>query len=117
MSFSWKTKYAAMLALHFEIPHLHQMLMHEDQIIMLFEADHFPIRKADGGPDVFWNCLSRWRREHREKTAKIDMPDMAHERRVRSSHADHLRRMAAKEPGKDTRELSRKWQRRTRTQR
>lgn len=81
------------------IPHAHAKLMTADQIISLFHFDHYPLRKADGGPDEPWNLEPRPIREHREKTAKVDVPGMAKERRVVRVNAEFQRRLLAKDAG------------------
>ena len=70
------------------------------QIISLFDLDHHPIRRADGGEDVPWNLTWRLRKEHRAKTAAIDVPQIAKSRRLRDNEAEFRRRLLAKgEPG------------------
>jgi hypothetical protein len=64
-----------------------------DQIISLFQFDHYPIRHDDGGPAEPWNLLPRLIREHRIKTAKIDVPQMRKADRISAEHADFRRRM------------------------
>lgn len=54
-----------------------------DQIIARFHFDHWPIRKADGGPDQPWNLEPRPIAEHQDKTDKIDKPQLAKQRRLR----------------------------------
>lgn len=93
MMFSLKDQVASLLCLHFEISHEHARLMHAEQVIMLFERDHFPIRKADGGNNHHSNLMFRWKRDHREKTAKVDAPDMAKERKIQLAQAVHVAKM------------------------
>jgi len=57
--------------------------MTADQIIAHFHFDHYPIREADGGPTEPWNITPRPVAEHREKTAKIDIPQLAKQKRLR----------------------------------
>jgi hypothetical protein len=83
MSFPLREQLAALLCRLGGIPHGHQKLMTADQVISLFEADHWPIRKADGGNDVFWNCWHRFISEHRHKTSTIDVPQIAKRKRIR----------------------------------
>ena len=59
MAPSLKVRYAAAL-LEMGRSHSHAKLLHADQIISLFHADHFPIRKVDGGPDEPWNIVHRF---------------------------------------------------------
>jgi hypothetical protein len=80
-----KTKLAAALlqtdAGQHYIPYLHSKLMTADQIISLFQLDHYPIRHADGGTDEPWNLTWLWIGEHREKT-KRDVKEMAKTKRI-----------------------------------
>jgi hypothetical protein len=64
------------------IPYEDSKQMTADQIISLFQIDHYPIRHADGGPDEPWNLRWRWVGEHREKT-KRDVAEMAKSKRLR----------------------------------
>lgn len=64
------------------IPHEDAKLMTEDQVLSIFGWDHYPIRKADNGPDAHWNLTPRPILEHRRKTAKIDIPQMAKADRI-----------------------------------
>lgn len=74
------------------IPHEDAKRMTADQIISLFAFDHYPIRKADGGSDEPWNLEPRMIQAHREKTAKVDVPEMAKSKRiVRKQVAHHVR--------------------------
>jgi hypothetical protein len=75
------------------IPHEDAKQMTADQIISLFAFDHYPIRKADGGPDEPWNLEPRMIVPHREKTAKIDVPQMAKSKRIRRKEATHRERI------------------------
>ena len=54
-----------------------------DQILARFDWDHYPIRKADGGPDEPWNLEPRPTAEHDKKTREIDQPQLAKQRRIR----------------------------------
>lgn len=53
------------------------------QIISRWNWDHYPIRKADGGPDEPWNLEPRPVDEHQKKTREVDQPQMAKQRRLR----------------------------------
>lgn len=83
------------------IPHEHAKQLSALQIISLYQWDHYPIRKADGGPDEPWNLRPLMIAPHREKTAKHDAPDMAHERKVSAAHEDFRRRLLAKDAGEE----------------
>lgn len=97
-----KVKFAAALLMlrdekgELLIPHEHAKLMTADNIISLFQADHYPIRKDDGGPDEPWNLEHRLIAAHRKKTAKIDIPQMAKSQRTRDTEALHSAKMALK---------------------
>lgn len=93
---SLKTKLAAAICVILEIPHEHQLLMHEDQVLSLVHWDHYPIRKADGGPDEFHNICARTIRRHQKKTAEIDIPQMAKSRRCREEAQRHRNAMLTK---------------------
>lgn len=57
--------------------------MTPEQIISEFHFDHYPIREADGGPTEPWNIEPRPVSEHRRKTAEIDIPQLAKQKRLR----------------------------------
>jgi len=57
--------------------------MTEAQILARFDFDHWPIRKADGGPDAPWNLEPRPTDEHDAKTRTIDVPQIAKQKRIR----------------------------------
>ena len=90
---------AALLALG-DISHEHAKLMHPEQILSLYNFDHYPIRHADGGSNHPSNLRPLLIGAHREKTAKHDAPDMAHERKVKDRHQEHQRVMAGGEPSR-----------------
>lgn len=64
------------------IPHEHAKMMTEDQVLSVFGWDHYPIRKADNGPDAHWNLTPRPILEHRRKSATVDVPQMAKADRI-----------------------------------
>jgi len=70
--------------------------MTADQVISRFHFDHYPIFKAHGGPDEPWNLDPRPVAEHRAKTAKSDVPQIAKTRRIVRRHDAHEAVMAAK---------------------
>lgn len=72
-----ETKLAAALLTLGDIDYEHSKLMSARQICSLYQFDHYPIRKDDDGPDEPWNLVPRMIIPHREKTAKIDVPQMA----------------------------------------
>lgn len=71
----------------------------EDEIISRFDFHHHPIPKAHGGPDVHWNLEPMPRAEHREITAKIDVPRIAKGKRIQRANDEHVRRLLAKDRG------------------
>ena len=77
------------------IPYADSKRMSADQIISLFAFDHWPIRKADGGTDHPSNLTPRLIAAHREKTAKVDVPEMAKSKRIRRKEEAHSARMGA----------------------
>ena len=76
------------------IPYEHTKAMSAEQICSLWAFDHWPIRKADGGSDHPSNLMPRLIAAHREKTAKIDVPEMAKSKRIRRKEAVHAAHMS-----------------------
>lgn len=70
--------------------------MTEDQILSVFAWDHDPIPKHRDGPDEHWNLVPRPILEHREKTAKIDTPGAAKDKRVMARQEEFRRKMLAR---------------------
>lgn len=75
------------------IPHTEAKTLTADQIISRFEFDHFPISKWLDGPDEPWNLVPRPKKEHRQKTAKVDVPAAAKSKRIRKQEDEFRRRM------------------------
>jgi len=81
---------AAAICIVLDIPYEHQKLMTADQVLSLVQWDHWPIRRDDGlalgmsleEVDRFSNLFPRPIMAHREKTAKIDIPQIAKSRRI-----------------------------------
>lgn len=92
----WPEKCAALICLHFGIPYAHARAMHVDQVNALVHYDHYPVAKALGGPDKFFNLTPRLISDHRLKTAKIDQPAQAKIRRVTAANEAFRRTMLAK---------------------
>lgn len=90
------------------IPHEEAKRLSEEQIISRFHFDHDPIPHAHGGPDAHWNLPPKLAAEHREKTARNDIPAIAKSRRVVKAEAQHQARMAAKASGDPVIEKPRK---------
>lgn len=93
-----KEKLAAALRVVGEIPFEHAQQLTADQIISLFQFDHYPIPHAEpfNGPDVHWNLVPMLIAPHREKSAKHDTPEIAKTRRVSAAHEEFCRRILAK---------------------
>lgn len=85
--FSDRTMLAHFIARVFEIPHEHQKLMHEDQVISLIERDHWPVPLAEGGAHHFSNAWGRLIADHREKTRTVDVPGIAKRKRIAANEA------------------------------
>lgn len=81
--------------------------MSAQQIVSLFQFDHYPIRHEAGGPAEPWNLVPRFIPVHRIKTAKIDMPEIAKIKRISRAHQDFVARILAP---RDTRPVKKsKW--------
>jgi hypothetical protein len=63
--------------------------MTAEQIVAQFELDHWPVPVAFGGSNHPTNLHWKTKMQHREKTAKIDIPAIAKSKRLSKSHADH----------------------------
>lgn len=98
---SLQTKLAAAVAQILALPHEHAMAMTEEQVLSLVQFDHYPRRKADGGEDAHFNLRVRPIPEHREKTAKIDVPQIAKSRRLRADQEQFRARLLAKQQGEE----------------
>lgn len=78
------------------IPHEHAKLMSAEQIISLFQFDHYPIRHEAGGPAEPWNLTPRLIALHRVKTATVDIPEVAKIKRVVPAEQEFRARLLAK---------------------
>lgn len=85
---------SALLALG-HIPYNDAKLMTASQIISLYHFDH-GMRHAEEGPAVFWNYTPRLIQAHREKTNKIDLPEIAKNKRIIRAFDEHKAAMALK---------------------
>lgn len=104
-----KTKLAAALCCMLEddgngqfvpiIPHDDAKRMTEDQVLSLFQWDHYPIRKADGGSDAHHNLTPRLIVPHRQKTATVDVPQLAKTRRLIEAQEEFRRKVLARPCG------------------
>jgi hypothetical protein len=93
---SLEIKLAAALLSRGEIPYEHSKLMTASQICSLYNFDHYPVRFADGGQTAPWNLTPRLIGEHKAKTAKIDQPQLAKQRRIRVREIEHRAALLAK---------------------
>lgn len=93
-----KVKLAAALCVIGEIPYLHAKRMTPEQVLSLFQWDHWPFPKGKpyNGPDAHWNLSPRLIKAHREKTATVDQPLFAKTRRVTAENEEFRRKMLAK---------------------
>lgn len=69
--------------------------MTADQIIARFHFDH-GIAHAHGGPDEPWNLKPMAVEDHREKTARIDVPRIAKSKRIQRANEKQMYRQLAK---------------------
>lgn len=104
---SLETKLAAALLALGHVDHSHAKLMTASQICSLYAFDHYPIPHAEDGPSAPWNLVPRLIAAHREKTATVDVPRIAKNKRVTAKHEEFRRRLLAKEPGASARPPSR----------
>ena len=75
------------------IPHDDAVKMSEDQILSLFQFDHYPIPHAEDGPDEHWNLDPVLIAPHKAKTAKVDTPGIAKRKRVSEKEEEFRRKM------------------------
>ena len=75
------------------IPYEDGKQMSADQIISLFHYDHYPIPHAEGGPDEPWNLTPRLIADHREKTRKVDLKQIAKNKRIQKRKHEHAMRI------------------------
>lgn len=80
------------------VPREHAKQMTSAQFKSLFEAHHENY-VAEGGDDHFTMMTYLPRAEHRERTRKIDVPQIAKNKRIAARHQEFLARMAAKQSG------------------
>jgi hypothetical protein len=82
--------------------------MTPEMIISLFHFDHHPIPKAFGGTDHPTNLTPRPIMEHRIKTAKIDVPQIAKTARISAAHQAFQRKLLARQTGEEAEEAPRR---------
>lgn len=84
---SLKTKLAAAICQLF-LTHEEAEALSEDQVLSLVQWDHFPIPHAHDGPDTHYNLMAVLIPAHREKTAKVDIPQIAKTKRISREHEE-----------------------------
>lgn len=109
-----KDRLAAALRELFQIPHKHAVLMSADQIISLADFHHI-VYHTDTADDSHHNLEPMLRADHRERTAKIDLPQIAKTKRISKEQEDFRRLMLTprdERPPKQSRWGSRPFQKR-----
>ncbi len=109
-----REKLAAALRELFQIPHDHAKQMSAEQILSLVEWNHI-IYHVHDGPDEHHNLEPMLRADHRERTAKVDVPQIAKTRRISREHEEFQRRLLTprdERPEKRSRWPKRAFQRR-----
>jgi hypothetical protein len=71
-------------------------LLTAEQIIGRFHFDHYPIPHAQGGSDHHSNLVPRPTGEHKERTAKLDIPQIAKTKRLSKEQEAFRARLLAK---------------------
>lgn len=90
-----KEQIASLIAALFGIPHEHAKLMTAEQVRSLIHFDH-NIHHVIGGPYVHWNVTPRLVKGHREKTAKVDRPQIAKTDRITKATEEFRSRILSK---------------------
>ena len=107
---SLKTKLAAALRELAHIPMDHAALMTADQIISLFEFHHI-VYHADTANDEHWNIEPMLIKAHKERTARIDVPQIAKTKRISKAHEEFRARLL--QPRDERPPRKSKWPKRT----
>lgn len=81
------------------IPHDRAKTMTEDEILSVYEWQHYPVPKAHGGEDVHWNLEPMVKAAHHEVTAKIDIPRIAKSKRIARANDAYVNLLLAKDRG------------------
>lgn len=77
------------------IPREEAKELEDGKVAALFELDHWPIAVALGGVNHASNLEWRLKAEHREKTAKRDIPAIAKVKRLTKKHEEHRAKLLA----------------------
>jgi hypothetical protein len=91
-----KAKLAACIRELFEIPYDHAKAMHEDQILALVQFNHIHLHaqhKEEPWVDQHWNLDPMLIAAHRERTAKIDVPQFYKTDRISKEQEAFRRRL------------------------
>lgn len=110
----WKTKLAAALRELAKIPRDHAEQMTEDMILSLFDWHHI-VYHADTANDAHYNLDPLLIRAHRERTNKVDKPQIAKTKRITKAQAEFRRTLLTprdERPKKQSRWGSRPFQKR-----
>lgn len=94
---SLKTKLAAALREMAHIPRADAELMTEDQVLSLFQWHH-TVYHTDSADDAHYNLEPMLIRAHRERTAKIDVPQIAKTKRISRAQAEFRQRLLTPKP-------------------
>jgi hypothetical protein len=81
---STTTKLASALLARGDVPYEHAKMMHEDHIIELYQWHHNKPHSEEGG-DHFSNLEPMLIAAHREQTAKVAVPGIAKNKRLRKN--------------------------------
>lgn len=93
---SLKSKLAAALRELAEIPMDHARQMTADQVISLFQFNHILLHRDhqhEPWVDDHWNIEPLLIKAHRERTAKIDVPQIAKTKRISQAHEEFRARL------------------------
>jgi hypothetical protein len=88
------------------VPYEQLKRMTDDDVISKFEFDH-DVHFAIGGTCQHWNLTPRLKAEHRQKTAKQDIPQIAKTKRLEKATEEFRRKLLAKS-GAETAETDKK---------
>lgn len=81
------------------ISHEHAQKLSASQIISLFHFDHYPIPHSQDGPDEPWNLRPLLIPEHREVTARVDIPQIAKTKRLAGAHQQFIEKAVNRKCG------------------